>query len=255
MHLLHKPTFHTHVNPHTDLIHTHFGQSVYAYLWLFQVQLFWHRHSASATGSQGLALPLMLHFWDNWPLNIKTMQIYTEKQPNDIEPVYVLMCMPFTNVCKLALSLSTLTKAWHDSWLLHCWKSFDYLLKLPSPNMMFWKISHPWVAVHFVVEHPVSLCVYLCLNSRHHISPKLEIQTKLINNELGAEQALWNKSNVLIPCIYKEKIWVDVSTKQGLGFRVMAPLFLFPRKLNRILFLCFWHNFFMCPLHCECSIS
>jgi hypothetical protein len=101
-----------------------------------------------------------------------------------------------------------------------CWKSFDYLLKLPSPNMMFWKISHPWVAVHFVVEHPVSLCVYLCLNSRHHISPKPEIQTKLINNELGAEQALWNKSNVLIPCIYKEKIWVDVSTKQ-----VMAPLF------------------------------
>jgi hypothetical protein len=64
-----------------------------------------------------------------------------------------------------------------------------------------------------------SLCVYLCLNSRHHISPKLEIQTKLINNELGAEQALWNKSNVLIPCIYKEKIWVDVSTKQ------VAPLF------------------------------
>ncbi len=111
--------------PHTDLIHTHFGQSVYAYLWLFQVQLFWHRRSTSATGSQGLALPMMLHFLDNRPLNIRTLRIYTEKQPNDIEPVCVLiMCLPSTNVCKSVLSLSTLTKAWQDSCLLHLLKKF-----------------------------------------------------------------------------------------------------------------------------------
>jgi len=95
------------------------------------------------------------------------------------------------------------------------------------------------------------LCVSTCvLNSRHHISPKLEIQTKLINIELGAEQAPWNESNVLIPCIYKEKIWVDVSTKQ-----VMAPLFFCLGNEIEFYFYVFDINFLYALCIVNCSIS
>ncbi len=94
----------------------------------------WASHSASGTGSQGLALPLMLHFSDNWPLNIRTVWIYTEKQPNDIDPVCVLiMCLPSTNVCKSALPLSTLTKAREDSCLLHLLKKFRLPAQIAKP--------------------------------------------------------------------------------------------------------------------------